>query len=405
MGLLDYLQKYGEPALGLLSGAAAEPVAGWAGLLGGDVGKTREAMTYQPKTAQGMEGQQALMQALMSAKAAMVDNNPPVRMAVDGFNSLADRAGAASPALGALVKTLPAAAMSFGAPGSAPVRGAFANAGKESAKALAPKMGDALQNYMVKSGGILPMDVWHGSPHKFDKFDSGKIGTGEGNQAYGHGLYLAESPDVAKSYQVALGRPDSAGLSKAQDVAAWAHSQGTNGINPTDVLTDEIARLEKYGKFGSKISRADYDNALEILKNGKAPANGSIYKVDLPDDKIAKMLDYDKPLSQQSAQIQQRIYDSMLDGGFDKSITNHILNNKTGGDLMNELAGRLSVRNPSPVSGSVQASEFLRKSGFPGIRYLDGGSRGTGAGSSNFVVFPGNENILSILERNGMPIK
>lgn len=43
--------------------------------------------------------------------------------------------------------------------------------------------------------------VWHGSPHKFDKFDSSKIGTGEGAQAYGHGLYLAEAPDVAKGYR------------------------------------------------------------------------------------------------------------------------------------------------------------------------------------------------------------
>ena len=39
--------------------------------------------------------------------------------------------------------------------------------------------------------------VWHGSPHQFDAFDSSKIGTGEGAQAYGHGLYLAEAKDVA----------------------------------------------------------------------------------------------------------------------------------------------------------------------------------------------------------------
>jgi len=42
--------------------------------------------------------------------------------------------------------------------------------------------------------------VWHGSPHAFVKFDSSKIGTGEGAQAYGHGLYLAEAPDVSKTY-------------------------------------------------------------------------------------------------------------------------------------------------------------------------------------------------------------
>jgi hypothetical protein len=43
--------------------------------------------------------------------------------------------------------------------------------------------------------------VFHGSPHKFDRFDSSKIGTGEGAQAYGHGLYLADSPAVAGGYK------------------------------------------------------------------------------------------------------------------------------------------------------------------------------------------------------------
>jgi len=51
------------------------------------------------------------------------------------------------------------------------------------------------------------------------------------------------------------------------------------------------------------------------------------------------------------------------------------------------------------------ATEWLRSHGVTGIRYLDGGSRSAGQGSSNFVVFPGNEGLLSILERNGKPIK
>jgi hypothetical protein len=49
-------------------------------------------------------------------------------------------------------------------------------------------------------GGLLAHTVYHGSPHKFNKFDMSKIGTGEGAQAYGHGLYFAESPEVAKNY-------------------------------------------------------------------------------------------------------------------------------------------------------------------------------------------------------------
>jgi hypothetical protein len=48
---------------------------------------------------------------------------------------------------------------------------------------------------------------------------------------------------------------------------------------------------------------------------------------------------------------------------------------------------------------------MLRDAGIPGIRYLDGGSRGAGQGSSNFVVFPGQESLLNILERNGQPLK
>ncbi len=46
-----------------------------------------------------------------------------------------------------------------------------------------------------------PIKAYHGSPHDFDKFDLSKIGTGEGAQAYGHGLYFAENEGVAKSYK------------------------------------------------------------------------------------------------------------------------------------------------------------------------------------------------------------
>jgi len=54
-------------------------------------------------------------------------------------------------------------------------------------------MMQAAMNMLNGPLGFAPAGItaWHGSPHKFDKFDSSKIGTGEGAQAYGHGLYLA----------------------------------------------------------------------------------------------------------------------------------------------------------------------------------------------------------------------
>jgi len=53
-------------------------------------------------------------------------------------------------------------------------------------------------------------------------------------------------------------------------------------------------------------------------------------------------------------------------------------------------------------SGSpAAAAEALRVSGVSGVRYLDGASRKAGSGSYNYVVFPGEESSLTILERNG----
>ncbi len=201
--------------------------------------------------------------------------------------------------------------------------------------------------------------VYHGSPHKFNKFDSSKIGTGEGAQAYGHGLYLAESDKVAKQYQQKLGA-----------------------------------------------------------------GNGSLYKVDLPDEAIAKMLDWDTPLSQQpqafkdavSAREQQRMMPileqrratlaGLPQGAENASILKkqiailedeitqpQAVPNMTGGEYFNYLRNR--------EMAPAEQADWLRKAGIPGIRYLDGGSRSAGAGSSNFVVFPGNEGLLKILERNG----
>jgi hypothetical protein len=49
------------------------------------------------------------------------------------------------------------------------------------------------------------VDVWHGSPHSFDRFSMDKIGTGEGAQAFGHGLYFTDTKYIAEHYAKNLG--------------------------------------------------------------------------------------------------------------------------------------------------------------------------------------------------------
>lgn len=46
--------------------------------------------------------------------------------------------------------------------------------------------------------------AFHGSPHKFEKFDLGAVGTGTGIQAHGWGLYFAFSKNTAKRYRDGL---------------------------------------------------------------------------------------------------------------------------------------------------------------------------------------------------------
>ena len=222
--------------------------------------------------------------------------------------------------------------------------------------------------------------VWHGSPHKFDKFDSSKIGTGEGAQAYGHGLYLAESPAVAGQYSQVLS--DAAKLTP-EGRAARALSE-----NGDDLIAAKQAIYREYNAATSPAMQNAAMKAIDVLQSGKVKAP-QLYKVDLPDEHIAKMLDWDKPLSQQAPEVQAALQKHGIGGS-------PAWDEITGVNLINQLGQRLDQSNTSAA-----ASKALQQAGIPGIRYLDGGSRASGAGTSNYVVFPGNEGLLKILERNG----
>ena len=254
--------------------------------------------------------------------------------------------------------------------------------------------------------------VWHGSPHKFDKFDSSKIGTGEGAQAYGHGLYLAESPEVAKSYQTALSAErgfsfgGKTGLTRAQveDMANAKYGGGylDGVIRPSGVagsfIDDMVTGVSRPPGFyprqykpGSERARL-YDELRGQITHADP---GSLYKVDLPDNAIARMLDWDKPLSQQAPEVQAALNKLPPD------VKAHL-----GIGKYDDLKGGIDIVKPlGGLVGDAKVSPMLRQAGIPGIRYLDGGSRGAGQGTSNYVVFPGQEDILTILERNGVPIK
>ena len=262
----------------------------------------------------------------------------------------------------------------------------------EGGMALAPALGMGLAG-LGKLAKKIPLQrdsspnalVWHGSPHKFDKFDSSKIGTGEGAQAYGHGLYLAERKGVAEEYKRALsaGRGDSDDDTIARVMDAIGNAENA------------AAELERRAKYANIPGGAERLRALAAkIREGHDP-RGSLYKVDLPDEQIAKMLDWDATLGAQP-EIASKLFGAGMQHGLYRGNGSKNFRDFTGADV---------IRSAKADSHSqALLADDLAKLAIPGVKYLDGGSRSSGQGTSNFVVFPGNESFLSILDRNGVPL-
>jgi len=267
--------------------------------------------------------------------------------------------------------------------------GAGYDAARMGTAAALPMMG-LLGN---QSAGTLPAGyrrneagaiVWHGSPHRFDKFDASKIGTGEGAQAYGHGLYFAESKDVAKSYRDKLTTGVSAG---ADGQAAYLLK-----MYRTPERALEAARAEITPNLTGD-ARKFADDVVRVLEAGSTPNMGALYKVDLPDDAIAKMLDYGAPPSAQPEAVRKAL----------ASMTEADLAALPKGTRVRLAAGNgdgMTVYNAfGGYNDPAGAAQRLRALGVPGVKYFDGGSRAAGAGTRNYVVFPGEEGLLKILGR------
>jgi hypothetical protein len=344
-----------------------------------------------------------------------------------------------------------------------PPQGFWGNAGRFAYDALG--LGDvakALQGQMTPTEaqdfafgaamGLIPMSrglkpvqkgirAYHGSPHDFDRFDMSKIGTGEGAQAYGHGLYFAENPQVAETYKYVHGGGVPAvdafkykgnyvsgvsGVGRAALHSAGAAdlgmSGGLRGFPPGGVdasipnfgvgatpakLKDVFPSYsdDEITALGTLInSKGDKEKAIEILKmRGRhdaarivsdAAKDFSVIKMSGPQAHMYEVninahpdqfLDWDKPLNSQAAAAgiaQNPAGKWLLEQG-----------NATGKEGYHYVTGNLS-KDP------VAATNALREAGIPGIKYLDQGSRTAGEGSRNYVVF--DDKLIDIIKKYGL---
>jgi hypothetical protein len=277
--------------------------------------------------------------------------------------------------------------------------------------------------------------AFHGSPYDFERFDTSRIGTGEGAQAYGHGLYFAEKEGTAQSYRDALTQGQGgfndidtvlrrfSGFQPSEaDVreALTGHSTLTS-LADNPAVVDAVRRLSPdYSPTGAVTGDAlrhyrTINDAIEA-----AAPKGKMYEVNIGADP-EQFLHWDKPFSEQS----QYVKDALNKAGIPTTQVYSYAGTRSfptreGADAIAQSqklsdytirqdADGYQIVTPRPGTGSdvvagarnpAEASATLRAAGIPGIRYLDQGSRGAGEGTHNYVVF--DANTIDILRKYGI---
>jgi hypothetical protein len=214
----------------------------------------------------------------------------------------------------------------------------------------------------LKLGGG-PIRAFHASPYDFEKFDLGKVGTGQGAQSYGHGIYAAESPAVS-------------GKGGQYDLEFTAKNLGKYDLNPGELQIHRMLRADRsdmdiLGEL-AKGGGYTFDEAMAALDRVKA-AKAKIYEVDIHADPQS-FLDLDKSLGGQPPPVLQALQEigtpqSMMSLNADEAIRRAGENPLRAADLFNRGGAPLEM-TPADVSAR------LREAGIPGSRYLDQGSRG-----------------------------
>lgn len=291
--------------------------------------------------------------------------------------------------------------------------------------------------------GVSPVTAYHGSPYSFEKFETSKIGTGEGAQAYGHGLYFAENPGVAQTYQpLPLDVVQGRNLAGAE-LDAFPHVLRSLIDSRGDVeaakkaLRKHIGIWERTAKNEKDQGQAaairavaipQREDALRMLDDPTAykikSTESQLYKVDIADDAVARFLDWDKPLSRQTDAVKNLVRARLTEQGYLRpgetgprqlqaawkswGMEKGMMSDKDSGSAIHEMmknyVGSVHAQKELEALGLTQhpagveglTSQYFAHHGIPGTRYLDQGSRDVGKGTSNFVVF--DDKLVKIIE-------
>lgn len=246
--------------------------------------------------------------------------------------------------------------------------------------------------------------AWHGSPYSgIEKtgFKLAAVGTGEGAQAYGWGIYFASQREVAEQYQASTsrpvivvagqqyigdgagvlrdghGRPAAASLTDVQFDAARALC-GSVAMKPVAILAEEA---ESFLQSRQWMTPERIEAAKRAILDGQVMllVPGYLYQAEIPKDE--DLLNWDVSLSMQPVKVRQALEAADV---MDPSVFDQF----TGQQLYEGIVRDRNMFGGLDRREAAQAtSEFLQSIGLPGLRYLDGYSRDRGEGTHNYVIW------------------
>ena len=101
--------------------------------------------------------------------------------------------------------------------------------------------------------------AYHGTPHRFDNFSTAHIGTGEGAQAHGWGLYFAQSKEVSEKYRQKLQhriKKHYTFLQDGKELPADVQSVINNEVGGHSVYLDAKGDLEELRASIKRVARS-----------------------------------------------------------------------------------------------------------------------------------------------------
>lgn len=220
--------------------------------------------------------------------------------------------------------------------------------------------------------------AWHGTPYDFDAFDLSGIGSGEGNQAHGWGLYFAQDREVSEAYKEILGDK---GSTVELNGEVWTVNESgdweTTGkiAKYGEAIGYALDALEEHGTKNAAISSlqkdlkegrfrgtyiAEAQKAVNILQQGEAKGHkgGRLLEAEIPDMDV--LLDEQKPFNKQPEKVKSALSELISNTGEDQ-LSGRLFKNATGKSIYKMLSNLYG----DDKKASLKLNEF----GVKGITY------------------------------------